>query len=79
MDRRFYSRIANIRGQMVPGSQSETMIGRRHLLKLTAGAGVAAFGMTSGGLLLPRINTVRAAEGGELIESGGPRKQRWLA
>jgi FtsP/CotA-like multicopper oxidase with cupredoxin domain len=54
---------------MVPGSQSETMIGRRHLLKLTAGAGVAAFGMTSGGLLLPRINTVRAAEGGELIES----------
>ena len=44
------------------------MIGRRDLLKLTAGAGVAAFGMASRGLVLPWINTGRAAEGAELIE-----------
>ena len=37
-------------------------------MKLTAGAGVAAFGMAGGGLFLPWINTGRAAEGGELIE-----------
>ena len=44
------------------------MIGRRQLLKLTAGAGVAAFGMAGGGLYLPWINTGRAAEGAELIQ-----------
>ena len=44
------------------------MIGRRDLLKLTAGAGGAAFGMTSGGLLLPWINTSRASDSPALIE-----------
>ena len=44
------------------------MIGRRHLLKLTAGAGVAAFGMAGRGLFLPWFDIGRAAEGEELIE-----------
>ena len=68
MDRRPQSRIANNRSQTPPGSQAKTLIGRRDLLKLTAGAGAAAFGMAGSGLFVPRINIGRAAEGAALIE-----------
>ena len=44
------------------------MFGRRGLFKLTAGAGVAAFGMASSGLVLPMINIGHAAEGAPLVE-----------
>ncbi len=69
MDRRPHSRIANSRNQTPSGSQAKTLIGRRDLLKLTAGVGAAAFGMTGSGLFVPRINIGRAADGAELVES----------
>src|SRR6187551_3420950 len=68
MDRRPHSRIANNRSQTPSGSQAKALIGRRDLLKLTAGAGAAAFGMTGSGLFVPRINIGRAAESAPLIE-----------
>ena len=55
------------------------VIGRRDLLKLTAGAGVAAFGMTGSGLFLPWIDIGRAAEARRAGRARGPRQQRRLA
>src|SRR3712207_1059073 len=44
------------------------VIGRRDFLKLTAGAGVVAFGMAGRGLVLPWVHAGRAAEGEPLVE-----------
>ena len=45
-----------------------SVIGRRDLIKLTAGAGVAAVGVAGRGLILPWVSTSRAAEGEPLVE-----------
>ena len=68
MDRRPRPLIANTGGRTRPGPHPRAVMGRRDLLKLTAGAGVAAFGMAGRGLVLPWINTGRAAEGAALVE-----------
>jgi FtsP/CotA-like multicopper oxidase with cupredoxin domain len=68
MNRRQNLRTANTGGRTGPAFHPGAMIGRRDLLKLTAGAGVAAFSMAGGGLNLPWINLGRAAEGESLVE-----------
>ncbi len=68
MDRRPHPLIANTGGRTRPGPHPRAVIGRRDLLKLTAGAGVVAFGVAGRGLVLPWVNTGRAAEGAALVE-----------
>ena len=68
MDRRPHPLIANTRDRTGRSAHPRSLIGRRDLLKLTAGAGVAAFGMAGRGLILPWVHTSRAAEGAPLVE-----------
>ena len=68
MDRRPHPLIANTERQPRSGSHPGAAIGRRNLLKLTAGAGVAAFGVAGRGLFLPWVNIGRAAQGAPLVE-----------
>ena len=60
--------ITNTRDRTGRSSHPRSLIGRRDLIKLTAGAGVAAFGVAGRGLILPWVSTSRAAEGEPLVE-----------
>jgi len=68
MDRQPHPLIANTGSRTRPARHPRAAIGRRDLLKLTAGAGVAAFGVAGRGLVLPWVHTGRAAEGEGLVE-----------
>src|SRR5688572_33375876 len=68
MDQRPQPLIANTRGRTGRSSHPRAVIGRRDLIRLTAGAGVAAFGVAGRGLILPWASTSRAAEGEPLVE-----------
>ena len=48
--------------------QRQHVIGRRGLMKLAAGAGVAAIGVAGRGLILPWFDFGRAAAAEELVE-----------
>ncbi len=68
MDQQPQPLITNTRGRTGRSSHPRSLIGRRDLIKLTAGAGVAAFGVAGRGLILPWVSTSRAAEGEPLVE-----------
>jgi FtsP/CotA-like multicopper oxidase with cupredoxin domain len=68
MDQRPQPLITNTRGRPERGPHPRAVLGRRDLIKLTAGAGVAAFGVAGRGLLLPWVHISRAAEGEPLVE-----------
>jgi FtsP/CotA-like multicopper oxidase with cupredoxin domain len=48
--------------------QRQHLIGRRGLMKLAAGAGVATMGVAGRGLILPWVDFGRAAAAAELVE-----------
>src|SRR5215213_2340850 len=60
--------IANTRARIGRSSHPRAVIGRRDLIKLSAGAGVAAVGVAGRGLILPWVPTSRAAAGEPLVE-----------
>ena len=60
--------ITNTRARTGRSSHPRAVIGRRDLIKLTAGAGVAAVGVAGRGLILPWVPTSRAAAGEPLVE-----------
>ncbi|HTE18750.1 MAG TPA: twin-arginine translocation signal domain-containing protein, partial [Armatimonadota bacterium] len=68
MDQQPQPLITNTRGRTGRGLHPRAVIGRRDLIKLTAGAGVAAVGVAGRGLILPWVHTSRAAEGEPLVE-----------
>jgi FtsP/CotA-like multicopper oxidase with cupredoxin domain len=68
MDQKPQPLITTTRGRTGRGPHPRGVIGRRDLIKLTAGAGVAAFGVAGRGLILPWVHTSRAAEGEPLVE-----------
>ena len=61
MDHKPQPLITNTRGRAGRSSHPRSLIGRRDLIKLTAGAGVAAVGVAGRGLILPWVHTSRAA------------------
>jgi suppressor of ftsI len=68
MDHKPQPLITNSRDRTGRSSHPRALIGRRELIKLSAGAGVAAVGVAGRGLFLPWVSTGRAAEGEPLVE-----------
>ena len=68
MDQQPQPLVTNTRGRTGRSPHPRSVIGRRDLIKLTAGAGVAAIGVAGRGLILPWVSTSRAAAGEPLVE-----------
>ncbi len=68
MDRSRHSIVTTHADRTRQAQQRQHVIGRRGLMKLTAGAGVAAIGVAGRGLILPWVDFGRAAAAAELVE-----------